>query len=75
MKVRKPIVFDDYASVFHLILGIITAINIHIIISISIALIYLLYQVYDPKDTPTEKLGDFIEYLYGFLIGYILICI
>lgn len=69
---EKPVVFDDKASIFHLFLGVVCGINIQWLLSLVIVTIYTLYQYYDEKDTSTEKLGDFVELIVGYLIGDIL---
>lgn len=56
------VIFDDYKSFFHLLIGALTPLlGTWGLIVIAI---YLIYQYFD-NDKPEEKIGDIIEFLLG----------
>ena len=66
------IVFDDFKSIIHVLLGIITKLIGKSFPPLALALIivFTVYEVLE-KDSPENRLGDFIEYLIGYIIGEI----
>jgi integral membrane sensor domain MASE1 len=68
--VNQPILvpfFDDLASWFHAVLGF-TASFLPASASAAVAGAYLLYQLWEREPLP-NKIGDFGEYLIGYLAG------
>jgi len=59
-------IFDDLKSIGHLLLGAITPLFNGL--GYIIFLIFLIYQIFEKEDV-YHKLGDFIEYLIGFIIS------
>ncbi len=66
MKIK---VFDDLFSLFHFILGVVCANSPRL--SLIIVPVFSIYQLLEKED-PCSKVGDFIEFLLGFLVGLIL---
>ena len=67
----RLIIFDDTSSVIHAVLGLATAILKKIglgIASATIIVVYTVYQVLE-REKDVNKLGDFIEFIVGYLIG------
>jgi len=59
-------IFDDLKSIGHLLLGAITPLLDGL--GYIIFLIFLVYQIHEKEDV-YHKLGDFTEYLIGFIIS------
>jgi len=59
-------IFDNLKSIVHLLLGVITPLLDGL--GYIIFLIFLIYQIHEKEDV-YHKLGDFIEYLIGFIIS------
>ena len=76
-SLRKSVVFDGVTSAFHFFLGFVTK-YIHVlnplvgtVVALTVALSYLWYQVREPEN-PFNKLGDFVEYIYGYVVADII---
>jgi len=59
-------VFDDKKSFLHFAAGVITAMTG--VFSIFFILIFVFYQIKE-KENDLNKLGDFIEFLFGYAYG------
>ena len=67
----RLIVFDDINSFIHLVLGFLVVALRRLglgIVSIAIIVVYTAYQVLE-KEKSLNKLGDFIEFLIGYILG------
>jgi len=66
----KRVVFDDLNSVLHFLLGITSCITMHFmpIATLFVVSAYILYQVFE-REKQLNKLGDFIEFNTGFILG------
>ena len=66
----KRVVFDDLNSVFHFLLGLASCITMHFIPIVTLFTVstYILYQVFE-REKQLNKLGDFIEFNTGFILG------
>lgn len=58
----KAVIFDDYRSFFHLLIGALTPLLGTW--GLTVTAVYLIYQYFD-KDKPEEKAGDVVEFLLG----------
>ncbi|RLB79707.1 MAG: hypothetical protein DRH17_13355 [Deltaproteobacteria bacterium] len=69
----KRVVFDGATSVIHVVLGFVSKVLALICMPLGwvLAIVYMWYQMLD-RDEPTKKLGDFIEFMYGYLLADIL---
>jgi len=70
---RVP-VFDDWKSFIHAVLGFTAEVTKHVCpaIPITIVIAFTAYQVRE-RENPLKKLGDFIEFILGWLVGNALI--
>ena len=59
-------VFDDKKSIWHFMLGLVSA--YFKALSIIIIFCYIIYQLRE-REKPESKLGDFIEFLLGYAYG------
>jgi len=59
-------IFDDNRSIIHFCLGIIA--SIIPILNIIIVLSFIIYQLFE-EEYALYKLGDFIEFIMGFIAG------
>ena len=73
MKKRKVVVFDGLTSIPHVMLGLLTRILAEFIptLSLIITAVYITYQALE-KEPSMNKLGDFIEFITGYIIGDLL---
>jgi len=69
----KRVVFDGATSVIHVVLGFVSKVLTLLWIPLGwvLAFGYMWYQIFD-RDEPMNKLGDFIEFMYGYLLADIL---
>ena len=67
---RRIRIFDDISSIAHFIFGLIAAL---LRLDISATIVFVAYQVYE-REKVEFKLGDYIEYALGLLIGGVLRC-
>ena len=72
MKVRKreTTVFDGLTSLFHVVLGVLVRVLADFMpaLSLIITAVYITYQALE-KEPNINKLGDFIEFIAGYIIG------
>jgi len=76
MRKRKNIVFDSSTSFFHVVLGLLVRFlsGVMPFLSLAITVTYITYQVLEKEDY-LNKLGDFIEFIMGYMLGDILFSI
>lgn len=60
------VLFDDKKSVWHALLGFISAFTL--LYSIIIITIFTIYQIREREDK-NKTLGDFIEFVIGYIYG------
>ena len=72
----KRVVFDGATSVIHVVLGFVSKVLALICMPLGwvLAIVYMWYQMLD-RDEPMNKLGDFIEFMYGYLLADILLTV
>ena len=68
----KEYIFDDRNSIIHFALGTITPFTK--LLGVLIFLSFLIYETLEIEN-PVSTLGDFIEYVMGFLFGILLMLI
>jgi len=71
---KSQVVFDDWYSLLHVLAGALTATFLRIFppTSLVIVITFTAYQVHE-KEKELSKLGDFIEFIIGYLLGACLI--
>jgi len=60
-------VFKGFKSWFHFFLGLVVHVNYGLGLVITLA--FLIYQLRE-KESNIEKIGDFLEFTMGFILGY-----
>jgi len=60
--------FDDLGSVWHAVLGFITAFFLPLAVALAVILIFTVYEVREPED-PVATVGDVVEFMVGFDAG------
>ena len=73
MRLWKLIIFDGLTSINHVAIGALTRFLASYVppLSLLIIVMYSAYQVLE-RELPINKLGDFIEFIIGYLIGDVL---
>lgn len=67
-------VFDDVKSIIHFLVGLTTSVlRCYIpLLSLAIIALYIMYEV-EERDSELNRLGDFVEFVMGFLAGLVFI--
>ena len=63
----KTYLFDDKRSVWHAVMGFISAV-IPCYLGIPVIMGYAIYEVMEPEN-PVATVGDLVEFIIGFMIG------
>jgi len=70
VRKRETTVFDGLTSLFHVVLGVLVRVLADFMpaLSLIITAVYITYQALE-KEPNINKLGDFIEFIAGYIIG------
>jgi len=72
------VIFDDKKSIIHLFLGIAVRLSTHThnvlaaLVALIVTLSFIVYQIIE-RELPCKKLGDFIEFIMGYILCSILL--